>query len=834
MNMRPRHEPGNMPDKLPTAVFAATFLAALCLLPFASLTPYHLLLTVVAIQACSAFTFEVGSVGTRVYLVDSFLLLSLLLFGTKEALVFAPVIASCAYLRTGKSTSEIVSRSSASVVLLLFVASLLWLVQGSAALFVEEGGGRATAWALAVAVLAQSVASASVGALTKNKVQSAGSRGRVLLDEYLKPLGAYLAAGCVVALTFVVVSFAGLGATLMGGAFLAVLCLAYHTYRNNSFVGKSEDAQAKGASEAADGEARFRNAFDFAAIGMALVSSEGRWLQVNRALCDLLGYTDKELLANDFLTVIRPDDLNPAVETLKRLRRSHKRVEQCELRFRHKSGREVWGLWSASIAGEAYAGARPFIFQIQDITDRKRAEEQLQHEAFHDVLTGLPNRAMFMDHLGLAIARAERNAEQKFAVLYLDLDRFKIINDSLGHVIGDQLLVEVAERLGRCVRAGDTVARFGGDEFVLLVEDIKEESEAVEVAERVKSVLSAPFELSGREVFTTVSVGIASIWTSYHQADALVRDADAAMYRAKSLGKNRHEIYDSAMHAQVNDRLEMETLLRLAVERKEFSVYYQPIVGLDTFKLRGFEALVRWKHPEKGFISPSDFIPLAEETGLIVDIGDMVLVESCRQMERWQKIFPSEPPLFVSVNLSGKQFIQSDLIQRIERIIETTRIDPEGLKLEITESAVMEDVESATEMLRKLRALGVKLSIDDFGTGYSSLSYLHKFPIDTLKIDRSFVMRMSEDAENLEIVNTIVTLAQNLGMNVIAEGVETNEQLSALRKLGCEFGQGYFFSKPVDSDSAENLICETYDVDASLDLLVSTPAQSKIVSYVGH
>jgi diguanylate cyclase (GGDEF)-like protein len=493
----------------------------------------------------------------------------------------------------------------------------------------------------------------------------------------------------------------------------------------------------------------------------------------------------------------------------------------------------VWGLWSASLAGGSHVASTPLVFQIQDITDRKRAEAQLQHEAMHDVLTGLPNRAMFTDHLDLAIARARRNEERKFAVLYVDLDRFKVINDSLGHAVGDQLLKEVAVRLWKCVRAGDTVARFGGDEFVILLEDIYAESEAVEVAERIKGELTAPFVLNGRDVFTTVSVGVASSWTSYHQSEGLIRDADAAMYRAKSLGKNRHEIYDSAMHAQVNDLLQMETALRLALERNELTVFYQSIVDLATFKISGFEALVRWRHPEKGLISPALFIPLAEETGLIVDIGEWVLRDACRQMERWQKIFPSDPPLFVSVNLSSKQFTQPDLIQRVTEIIKETKINPEGLKLEITESAVMDDVETATEMLKKLRSLGIKLSIDDFGTGYSSLSYLHRFPIDTLKVDRSFIVNMSEDSENVEIVRTIVSLAQNLGMNVIAEGVETAEQLAALRKLGCEYGQGYLFSKPVDAKASENLICDTYTVEPGVESLVnSARPQDKVVRYV--
>jgi diguanylate cyclase (GGDEF)-like protein len=466
--------------------------------------------------------------------------------------------------------------------------------------------------------------------------------------------------------------------------------------------------------------------------------------------------------------------------------------------------------WSVSLVRDQYSKSVHLIFQIQDITDRKLAEQQLHHDAFHDALTGLPNRALFMDHLKLAIARSRRNAQTKFAVLYLDLDRFKVINDSLGHTIGDQLLVGIADRLKKNLRPGDTVARLGGDEFTVLIEDIADETESVQVAERVQKELSVPFTLSGREVFTTVSMGIAPSATGYERAEDILRDADTAMYRAKSMGKARYEIFDKAMHARAINLLQMETDMRRALERDEFILHYQPIVALDNFSLRGFEALVRWQHPERGFISPMDFIPVAEETGMIVQLGEWVMREACRQMHQWQKCFPLEEPLFVTVNLSSKQFTQATLISTFAMILQETGVKPQSVKLEITESVVMENVDTATEMLRQLRGLGVKLAIDDFGTGYSSLSYLHRFPIDTLKIDRSFVTRMSENNENVEIVRTIVVLAQNLGMDVVAEGVETNEQLVILQKLGCENGQGYFFSKPVNSDGAEKIIAETY------------------------
>ncbi|PYT02570.1 MAG: hypothetical protein DMF65_06205 [Acidobacteria bacterium] len=593
----------------------------------------------------------------------------------------------------------------------------------------------------------------------------------------------------------------------------AVACLIGFVVRAQFFGERNGSRPSPATSEPASRTSesdRFRSAFDFAAIGMALVSTEGRWLQVNRSLCHILGYTEKELLLTDFLSITHPDDLPTALSNIGQLLKAKVQVSQMEKRYIHKSGHEVWVHWSVSMVRDQYSKSVHLIFQIQDITDRKLAEQQLHHDAFHDALTGLPNRALFMDHLKLAIARSRRNTNSTFAVLYLDLDRFKIINDSLGHTIGDQLLVGIADRLKKNLRPGDTVARLGGDEFTILIEDIVEELEAIQVAERIQKELSVPFALSGREVFTTVSMGIAPSSTGYERAEDILRDADTAMYRAKTLGKARYEIFDKAMHARAINLLQMETDMRRALEREEFILHYQPIVSLENFRLRGFEALVRWQHPERGFISPMDFIPVAEETGMIIQLGEWVLREACSQMQRWQKIFPLDQPLSVAVNLSSKQFSQTTLINRVAMILQETGVNPHTVKLEITESVVMENIDTATDMLRQLRALGVKLAIDDFGTGYSSLSYLHRFPIDTLKIDRSFVTRMSENNENTEIVRTIVVLAQNLGMDVIAEGVETNEQLVLLQKLGCENGQGYFFSKPVNSDGAEKIIAETY------------------------
>ena len=444
----------------------------------------------------------------------------------------------------------------------------------------------------------------------------------------------------------------------------------------------------------------------------------------------------------------------------------------------------------------------------QEISDRQRAEEELLHSAFHDSLTGLPNRALFMDRLGHAVERAKRRENYLFAVLFLDLDRFKVVNDSLGHMAGDQLLLAIASRITACLRSADTVARLGGDEFTILLEDIKDVSYAKHVANRIHEELMLPFNLSGNEVFTTTSIGIALSATGYERPEQLLRDADTAMYQAKARGKARHEVFDIAMHASAIALLQLETDLRRALERQEFRIYYQPIVSLLSGRIKGFEALVRWQHPERGLVSPTEFLPVAEETGLMIPIGWWVFHEACRQMHLWQIQFPVNPPLTISVNLSDKQFSQPNLSKQIEKILHETSLDPRSLKVEITESVIMENAESATTMLSQLRSLGVQLYMDDFGTGYSSLSYLHRFPLDMLKIDRSFVSRMGVDDENSEIVRAIVTLAHNLSMNVTAEGVETTEQLALLQVLKCEYGQGYFFSKPVDAEAAAALIAK--------------------------
>ncbi|HEY9299500.1 MAG TPA: EAL domain-containing protein, partial [Phormidium sp.] len=437
--------------------------------------------------------------------------------------------------------------------------------------------------------------------------------------------------------------------------------------------------------------------------------------------------------------------------------------------------------------------------------ERKKTEAQLIHNALYDGLTGLPNRTLWTRRLEEAIAKAKECQDYLFAVLFLDLDRFKLVNDSLGHLAGDELLVAIAKRLQSTLRPNDTVARLGGDEFAILLTNIQELENISSVVNRIQTSVKQPLKLERQEVFTTASIGITLSSAGYDSPQDLMRDADIAMYRAKALGKARSCLFNKTMHQLAVSRLRLETDLQRALERQELRLHYQPIVSLTTGEITGFEALVRWEHPEQGLISPNEFIPVAEETGLINPIGLWVLREACLKLRLWQLAFPKKTPLTMSVNLSGKQFAQPGLIEQVDLILRETGCDRHSLKLELTESAIMAHSDP-NSVLEKLRGLGVKLDIDDFGIGYSSLERLYQFPINTLKIDKSFESRIDAGGRNVEIVKAIVTLAHTLGMNIVAEGVETAQQLAKLQALNCEFAQGYLFSKPLDDKTAEALL----------------------------
>jgi diguanylate cyclase (GGDEF)-like protein/PAS domain S-box-containing protein len=704
-----------------------------------------------------------------------------------------------------------------------------------------------------------------------------------------------------------------------------------HGYGERLFTGIIRDMTERKRTEDALREARdrFRSIFDHAPIGVAVVSLEGRYLQVNRSLCEILGYTEQELQALTWQEITHPDDLAVSSAYARRIVEGEFPRYHLEKRFLHSDGHTVWASLSVSLLRDTEDEPRAFVSQIQDVTERKEVEQviveseerfrslvkyssdiitileadgtvrytspavekvmgykpeeqlgtnafesvhpddrdraletfaevlkrpglhpplefrlphkdgswrylehivnnllddpvvrgvvittrdvternamedQLHHQAFHDPLTGLPNRALFMDRLEHAVTLANRRGS-KVAVLFIDLDNFKVINDSLGHNAGDQLLIAVAERLKACLRSEDTAARLGGDEFTILVEDIASVGEVVQIAGRIADILQPPFALEEQEVVPSVSTGIALSNSAHEQPADLLRHADLAMYRAKHRGKARYEVFEPSMDAHAVERLLLETGLRRALVRQQFRVYYQPIVALENDKITGVEALVRWEHPKRGLLEPEAFLAVAEETGLIVRIGQWVLHEAGKQARIWQQRYPSIPPLTVSVNLSTREFFHPKLVAEV---LDESEIDPASLQLEITEGAMKTNSTYSTDRtLRNLKRTGVQLAIDDFGLGYSSLSYLKRFPVDFLKIDRSFIAGLGggpngASTKDTEIVKAMIQLTHALGLRVIAEGVETSEQLGRLRNMKCDLAQGNYFSEPLPSEA---------------------------------
>ncbi len=518
-----------------------------------------------------------------------------------------------------------------------------------------------------------------------------------------------------------------------------------------------------------------------------------RWSEIVGADPDRLGGGIEEWFRR-----VHPSEL----EILKRALEMHldglSSVVDQEFRLLHADGSWRWVVCRAVKRGHVLGGS------LTDITEQKSSENEVLHEAFHDPLTGLPNRALFLDRLEQSLSRARRQRDVSLAVTYLDLDRFRTVNDSLGVHAGDAFLVEVAERLSLLLRPGDTLARLGGDKFGFLVDGVRNGREAGRHAEAIARVLRAPMDIRGHEVVPSASMGIAlsnkSVVTP--RAEVLLGDAITAMHRAKDRGTMQHELFDPEMNAHAKSRLELEADLRHALERDELLLHYQPIISFESGRLSSFEALIRWQHPERGLVPPDQFIPIAEENGLIVPLGRWVLQQACEQLADWQDRYPQSRSLSMAVNLSSRQFEDPGLVDQVAETIEATGIDSRALKLEMTESVVMARTRENARLLKELREIGVRLMIDDFGTGYSSLANLASFPLDTLKIDRSFVNRMEFEEEKAEIVSTITTLAHNLGLDVVAEGVETEAQLRMLRDLKCQHGQGYYFSGAVDNESA--------------------------------
>jgi len=564
-------------------------------------------------------------------------------------------------------------------------------------------------------------------------------------------------------------------------------------------------------------ESFFRSLYEQASLGIAFCQSGGQILQVNAKYCAITGYSEQALKSMSLDQLVHPEDRHLSRHLFLEVARAERSESSTDQRYVRFDGTVVWVHVTASIIRDEQGNFKVLAAIIRDISDRKQleaerqqAEAKLRHNALHDTLTQLPNRNLLMTQLERALERMERPPHQQFAVLFLDLDRFKLINDSLGHLAGDRLLMTVAQTLSNLVRPGDLVARLGGDEFVILLEAIHDTAEVLTVAERLLHTLRQPLQLEQREVFTTASIGIVLGTLNYRNATELLRDADIAMYRAKANGKDGYALFDPALHAQLTERLQLEQDLRRAIARQQLELYYQPIVNLRDGSIYCLEALMRWRHPERGLISPGEFIPIAEETGLIVKLDQWAIQTACDQIKQWQIRYPGARQLSVSVNLSAQDLRVPDMVENIRTVLSASGLAGQYLVLEITESLLVSDTPQILQLVEEIQELAVKLAVDDFGTGYSSLSYLHRFPLGAPKIDQSFTSNMQLGSVNQEIVETIVALSDRLGMVAIAEGGETPDQLKHLQRVGCEYSQGYYFCQPLPGPQLESLLAHPY------------------------
>ena len=740
---------------------------------------------------------------------EIFIFLIMLVYGAPAAVLAAAVEGAVASWRTSKRwTSRIGTPAMASVAMLACAS----VFEAARSLIIANGlnGGSIIAAVMAFAVLywvANTLLTSTLIAL---------KRGLPFTPrKWLRDMGwiglAYAAGASISGVLFIGFEQFGLPALVISVPLVAMFLSTLHFY----FERKEDDQRHM--EELKESESRFHSAFSHAAIGMALVTTEGKFIQANKAFSDMLGRNPAEMLEAKLEELVNPDDIDALRGPVDKLVNGELTTVHTEIRGKHRDGADVWLSLNISLARDWQFRTHNLIVQAQDVSARRRAEAELYHNAYHDSLTQLSNRVHFDEQLNRAIARVQRHPEQRFAVMYLDFDRFKLVNDSLGHKAGDELLVSVGKRLKAMLRETDVLARLGGDEFAILVEDLRHQRDAVELAERIHKELEKPLRLGPMDVAVSASIGITFSTNNYQNSDDIIRDADIAMYKAKSKGKAQTALFDSSQHATVSAQLQLETELRKALGKGQIYLDYQPICTLKDAKLVGFEALARWNHPDRGLLEPSMFIPVAEETGLIVPLGNWVLAEACRQMRDWRSI-RNGTDLRMSVNVSSLQLTHPDFVSHVGRSLQAAEMKPSQLTLEVTESVLMNGIENAVSTLTALRQMGVQLSIDDFGTGYSSLSYLATLPIDALKVDRSFIDRMSRDGEGSEIVKAIFKLGQALSKEVYAEGIETNAQLALLRELGCEFGQGFLLSRPVNAERAGGILAAN---DAGLNSSVA-------------
>lgn len=763
----------------------------------------------------SRMTIQIPRFKGYVSVSDTLIFLTLLLYGGNFAVMLAAIEAAtsawkfCNRKITVLFNAATLAISTTAVVLMLKGFGF----DAEEQLHGHDGNRQTFLIALSLIVLTQFIVNTSLASVY-DALKNSSATWEIWKNKYIWTFLTYLIGAATAGVIVQAGELMGWGVTIAALPVIFFVFLSYKMYLKNVEISVQQAEQAEQyakiletqSTALRESEERFRSAFDYAPIGIGLVSPFGNWLKVNLALTEILGYSQEEFLGTTFHSMIHPDYLGDTLKKMHQLVSGESPNCQMEQRYIHKNGQTVWTSWSVSAASNTTSERPNLIFQLQDITAKKSAEEKLQHEATHDALTGLPNRPVFMKRLGHALQKTQEIVGYKVTVLFIDLDRFKYVNDSLGHLIGDELLKEIGVRLIECMRPTDLVARLGGDEFTILIEGKIDVDEVAVIADRIHHKFSMPFDLRGHEVYSSASIGILHASEKHLTSEDVMRDADTAMYQAKRAGKARHEVFDEKMHRVAKETLQLETDLRRAVERGCIEVVYQPIYSLETDEIECFESLARWVHPDLGEIRPSKFITLAEEIGLIDRVCEQVLRKACEEIGSLQKRESDEKKYAVSINLSCRQFSQKTLVKNIEDILSETNFPPSRLKLEITESVFFEHQDRAVVMLNQLREDGIEINIDDFGTGYSNLGYLMKLPISALKIDRSFVSMIDSQGKNDDIVRAIITLSRNLGLKVIAEGVETSAQVAALKRLKCESAQGYHYAEPMTFEGLKKFL----------------------------
>ena len=785
---------------------------ALFSLEFARLDFVAFALFTIAILFSSRITIPIPRYKSRISPSDLFVFVALLLYGGQFAVLLAAGEAFFASLHfcKKKSTAFVNASSMALSTTLAFATLKIFGLYSFSQMHGRDGKFGDFVIVLCVLALVQFIANTAIAAIHES-LNTDLPIFQVWYKNYLWSFLTYFVGASSAGVLIQLSDMLGFGVLLATMPVILFVFLTYKTYYASMSLSL---AQTKEANEVArklaersaalrESEHRFRSAFTHAPIGIAIVSPLGKWLKVNKEMTKILGYTQEEFLAKDFQSMVCPKDLPETMRIIRDILDGKCESGDLEQRYINKSGQTVWTTWGVSAAGDVRTEYSNLIFQVQDITEKKLINERLLHDATHDPLTGLPNRSFFMERLSVALERYRSNFEHKISILFIDLDRFKNVNDSLGHHIGDKLLIAIAERLIECVRPGDLIARLGGDEFVILVEGDLDHDEAQSIAKRINRKFGSAFELDAHDIYSSASIGILNALDSHRSAEEMMRDADIAMFHAKRGGKARHEIFTETMHHEAKETLQLETDLRRAIEQKEFSVVYQPIYSLSSGDIQGLEALARWHHPTLGDLPPRRFIDLAEEIGVIDELVRQVMQKAFIEIGRIIELNNIGEGFRLGVNLSSRQFSHHKLVRTIENILLETDFPPENLNLEITESAFFEHQDRAIKMLHRLRKLGISIAIDDFGTGYSNLGCLVRLPISALKIDRSFITPSKDDRSNEEIVRTILAMAKSLGLKVVAVGAESDEQIERLRAMNCDAVQGFALSKPMNFEQTK-------------------------------